>query len=417
MTKPALAACLSLLFLPLAARAVPSMRRAVESGDAAAVAALLDQGADLNGTVGLADLTPLKLAVNARKPDVVTLLLDRGADVNVRRNGTSALSLAAINGDLPMVQLLLSKGAEATKREILWAKGPDRAAISALLTDAAARQAAASAAAVPAAAPPSAPESDADVPSYKAGERPDDFALVVAVEKPLDGPAARFAERDAEAMRRHLIALGVPARNVLLLTGERAGRAGLEKYLERWLPNNVTENSRLFFYFAGNGASDPATGRAYLLPWDGDAAMLETTGYPLSRLYRKLGAMKTRGTLAVIDAGFCGVGGRTAAAPGVKAPSAKLDVSARDVGASVVLLAASAGEAAAALDDQKHGLLTYFVLKGLNGDAAGPGGAVTVKRLFADARPKAARAAAAQGLKQTPQLLTGTLGEGDLRLR
>lgn len=419
MIRPELAALLAVLAFPLSARASSPMQRAVESGDPAAVSALLDKGADLNGAVGLEGMTPLKLAVKAGRLDMAKFLIERGADANARRNGTGALSLASIAGNLPMVDLLLSKGAEATARDILWAHGPDKAAIVAHLEEASARQAASAKAAAEGlpALSTAAPVSDADAPSYKVGEHPDDFALVVSVEKPMDGPEARFADRDAEAVRRHLLALGLPARNVLVLGGERAGRAGLEKYLEKWLPNNVNENTRLFFYFAGNGASDPKTGAAYLLPWDGDAGMLEATGYPLSRLYEMLGARKVRSALAVIDAGFSGAGPRTVPVPGRQAPAAKLDVAAKGVGDAVVLLAASAGEGAGTLDDQQHGLLTYLFLKGLNGDGAGPGGAVTVKRLFEEARPKALRAAAAQGRTQTLRLLTGTLGEGDLRLR
>jgi hypothetical protein len=419
MTRPAIALLLALLALPRIARAASPMQRAVESGNAAEVAALLDGGADPNGTVGLAGMTPLKLAVKAGRLEMARFLIERGADVNARRNGTGALTLASIAGNLPMVDFLLSKGAEATTRDILWARGPDKAAIAERLKDAAARQASAAKAVAEGLprASTAAPVSDADAPSYKAGERPDDFALIVSVEKPMDGPEARYADRDAEAVHRHLLALGVPSRNILVLSGERAGRAGMEKYLERWLPNNVNENTRLFFYFAGNGSSDPKTGAAYLLPWDGDAGMLAATGYPLSRLYAMLGARKVRSALAVIDAGFSGAGPRTVPVPGRNAPSAKLDDGSSAVGDAVVLLAASAGEGAGTLDEQKHGLLTYLFLKGLNGDGAGPGGAVTIKRLFQDARPKAISAAAAQGRRQTPVLLTGTLGEGDLRLR
>jgi ankyrin repeat protein len=68
--------------------------------------------------------TPLVLAVETGRPDVVRLLLDRGADVNRserhggrvgdRYRGPTALAAAVARGDLPMVRLLLARGARAT---------------------------------------------------------------------------------------------------------------------------------------------------------------------------------------------------------------------------------------------------------------------------------------------------------------
>lgn len=57
--------------------------------------------------------------------------------------------------------------------------------------------------------------SDVDQPAYKLAEQPDDFALVVGIGKYSDIPEAQFAERDAQAVRDHLLALGVPSRNVI----------------------------------------------------------------------------------------------------------------------------------------------------------------------------------------------------------
>jgi len=388
------------------------LQSAVESGDTAKVAALLDKGSDLNGTFGMEHLTPLKVAVKRGDMGMAKFLLDRGADVNIRRNGTSALSMASIGGSLAMVDFLLSRGAEVTPRDVSWALGPDKAAIAVHLKEAAQRQ---SRDAVPTAVAGST-AADVDAPAYKLGERPDDFALVVGIEKYMDAPGAPGAEGDAAAMSRHLEALGWPSRNILVLTGERAGRAGLEKYLERWLPNNVNENARIFFYFAGDGAADPKTGQAFLLPWDGDPALLESTGYPLSRLFAKLQALKARAVVAVIDAGFSGGAARTAAAPKA-APPAKLDLGAKDLGDVAALLAVSDGDDAGAAAERGHGALTYYVLKGLNGEAAAPGGWVTLKGLFAYARRRVQDDAAKAGRRQTPQLMTGTLGEGDVRFR
>ncbi|MEI8191986.1 MAG: caspase family protein, partial [candidate division NC10 bacterium] len=93
--------------------------------------------------------------------------------------------------------------------------------------------------------------SDVDSPSYKAAENPDDFALVVGVEKYTGLPPAQFAERDAEAILSHLTALGYPRRNISMLIGQQASKAGMAKNIETWLPRNVNEKSSVFFYFSG----------------------------------------------------------------------------------------------------------------------------------------------------------------------
>jgi hypothetical protein len=261
----------------------------------------------------------------------------------------------------------------------------------------------------------SAAPSGVDAPSYAVGEHADDVALIVAVPRSMDGVEARFAAEDAAAVRRHLLALGVPSRNIVLLSGEAAGRAALSRYLERWIPNNVVETSRVFFYFAGAGTTD-AAGRADLLPWDADATQPEATGYPLARVYSMLNAVKVRAAVVVIDAGFSGAGPRTAASPKAAARGAKIDLGAGSLGDAVALVAAKDGEAVGVEEGERHGTLTYFLLKGLNGGALDARGFVTLKGLYRYALAQAADSA--RGTRaQTPQLLTGGLGEADLRLR
>lgn len=397
------------------------MARAIQGGRTSEALALLDQGYDLDAKIGKGQLTPLELAVTYHRADIVKALLDRGADVNIRRHGTSALSLAALDGDPEMVALLLSKGAEATERDIKWAQGPHRAEIAELFKKAVRDNPSPSSAAPVSAAQSSVSTASFSLdvlPSYRVGEHPNDFALVIGIGKYMDAPEARFSEEDAGLVREHLVALGWPSRNIIALTGALAGRAGISKYLERWLPNNVTENSRMFFYFAGNGAADPKTRRAYLLPWDGDADLLEATGYPLVRLYEKLNALKAKETLAVIDAGFAGAGPRSAPPKSARTPVERPGiVEAGDTGDVVALLAASESETAGVLEGKRSGALTHCFLKGLNDGGLDADKIVTIKGLFRYVRSAVGEAARGENRVQTPRLFTGSLGEADMRLR
>lgn len=246
--------------------------------------------------------------------------------------------------------------------------------------------------------------SDVDAPSYKRPERPNDYAVIIGIEKYSDLPSAQYAERDAAAVRAHLAALGVPERNMVSLVGDKAGRAAFVKTFETWLPRSVGDDSTVWVYYSGHGAPDPRSGAAFLLPWDGDPQFLEDTAYPVKRLYGKLGELKAKRVLVALDACFSGAGGRSVLAKGLRPLVTKVDAGAVSK-RTVALTASGADEVTGALDAQGHGLFTYHFLKGLNGAAADAQGRVSLEDLFAYLSPKVKDDARRQNRGQTPQLI------------
>ncbi|UPT72471.1 MAG: caspase family protein [Elusimicrobiota bacterium] len=242
------------------------------------------------------------------------------------------------------------------------------------------------------------PLSDVDSPTRRGQERPNDFALVIGIEEYQNVPKADWGVRDAKTVRRHLEAIGFEPRNVVSLVGQQATGGKLKSYLEEWLPRNVNENSTLFVYYSGHGAPDPKNGDAYLVPWDGDPKYLKSTALPLSKLYADLGKTKAKRVIVALDACFSGAGGRSVLAPGARPLVAK----AADVPAGerlTVLAAASGDEITGGLDEQGHGLFTYYLLKGLGE------GKRSAKALAEYLTPKVQDEARRQNREQTPKLM------------
>lgn len=248
--------------------------------------------------------------------------------------------------------------------------------------------------------------SDVDKPGYRSDENPEDFALIVGVEKYQTLPPAEFAERDAAAVREHLLARGYPERNIIYLTGAKASRTGIEKYVETWLPLNVKEGSRVFVYFSGHGAPDAVTSQAYLVPWDGDAKFLKNTGYSVKRLYEGLNALKAKQVVLAMDACFSGEGGRSVLAKGARPLVTKVDVGMDASGKLVVFAATAASEITASEESQGHGLFTYYFLKGLSEKS----GKATLQGLYDYLLPRVQDGAHRDGREQTPQLMPADLG-------
>jgi hypothetical protein len=342
-------------------------------------------------------LPPAAVAVSARMVDVKTG--DVAWTASQRVGGLKRL-LTWIIWPVGAVATAISPTADAQMQRVARS-----------IADGVAKASPASGAPAPAAAEPARTEvsSDVDRPSYRRAERPDDLAVVVGIESYSDLPSAPFAERDAAAVKAHLLALGVPERNIAYLSGSKAGRSSIEKYVEEWLPRLAKDDSRVYFYFSGHGAPDVKTGGAYLVPWDGDASYLASTGYPVKRLYEKLGRLKAKEVLVAMDACFSGAGGRSVLPAGARPLVAKTET--LGVGSNVVALTASSGqEITGVAEGQGHGAFTYYLLQGLNGKASDE----TVRGLYEYLKPRVEDAARRGNRDQTPELIGSN---ASLRLR
>ena len=258
---------------------------------------------------------------------------------------------------------------------------------------------------------PAAAKSDVDeLPAVKVQPDKNAYAVVIGIENYRQKlPRADHATHDARTVSEYLVkAMGYPEENVVTLLNETALKSDLEKYFDRWLSNNVEDNARVFIYFSGHGAPSTKTGDAYLVPYDGDPTFIAETGYPLARLYGALGKLKAKEIVVVLDSCFSGSGGRSVIAKGAKplvitvnAPSIQKN--------TAVLTASSADQISSAYEEKHHGLLTYFLLKGIKEEnVLKPDGSVAIAELFSYVKPQVERIARKQfNNEQTPQLFQG----------
>ncbi|MCX5794882.1 MAG: ankyrin repeat domain-containing protein [Elusimicrobia bacterium] len=244
-------------------------------------------------------------------------------------------------------------------------------------------------------------------PQTRAPVDPNAYAVIVGIEnyRQTGIPAVDFAARDAQTMRTYLThSLGFDSKNVVLLQNGQANKTDLEKYFGTWMKNRVSPNSRVFIYFAGHGAPNPTTGESYLVPYDGDPSYTEDTAYPLQRLYDNLARLPTNNITVILDACFSGQGGRSIIAKGTR-PFVTVSAAA-NIGSNTIILSATGGkQISATYPEGQHGLLTYFLLKGLQGDAdINHDGRITTANLFNYIRPNVEREARKQNIEQVPQL-------------
>jgi len=252
--------------------------------------------------------------------------------------------------------------------------------------------------------------SDVDVPPLNLSiVRRNAFAIVIGIEKYRNNlPAADFAVRDAKIVAKYLTkTMGYQEENVMVLLDQNASRADLEKYIETWLRNRADKDSSVFFYYSGHGAPNPKNNETYLVPYDGDPAFLENTGYSLKRLYRTLSELPVKESIVLLDSCFSGAGGRSVIAKGMRPMMLSVENPALASGRTVVLSASAGDQVASTYLEKGHGLLTYFVLKGLRGDAdRDKNGVIDLPELFDYLKPEVERIAKREfNNVQTPQLL------------
>ena len=248
-------------------------------------------------------------------------------------------------------------------------------------------------------------------PKQKASR--DRVALIIGVEEYARAPSADFASGDAKMFADYAREkLGIPDNNIKILTDSEAEEAAILRALKVWLPKAVKPNATdLYVFYAGHGMPTADGSSAYLVPYDGDIQLLEDTAISRKRFFDEISATKPRSATFFFDNCFSGA-----------TRSEELLLASRPLGIRVqetsvpdnylVFTAGETDQIAGVEPEVKHGRFSYFVFKGLEGEAdANSDGKISAGELHTYVKESVGRFSAGA---QTPTML-GDSGRWVLR--
>jgi tetratricopeptide (TPR) repeat protein len=199
---------------------------------------------------------------------------------------------------------------------------------------------------------------------------PRSYALVVGISKYAHLPQnaqLQFPDSDAESIYTVLISPEggqFPAENVHKLINSQATLENIRHELEVWLPSVTHPDDRVVVYFAGHGFV--ANGTAYIAPYDIDLNNIASTAYPMETLGKDIGT-HINGKWKVLITDSCHSGAITP-----EADRSTVNHTLLDLDKSLFSITASRDREQSFESDKwggGHGIFTYYVVKGLEGEA------------------------------------------------
>lgn len=234
------------------------------------------------------------------------------------------------------------------------------------------------------------------------------YALVIGNEnysgyqKGLDKEAdVRFAIHDAERVAEYLNkTIGIPERQIRLLKNATSGQIG---QAITWLQNLAKiekGNAEIYFYYSGHGLPDEITREAYIIPVDVTGANL-AYALKLNDLFNSLAVYPAKQTTVLLDACFSG-GARDK--PLVEKKMVKVNPGKDIFEGNMIVISSSQGtESSGYLEENCHGLFTYFLLKKLQES----NGNISYAEIFDYVKKHVLKESSLQGDVQTPVIKTG----------
>ncbi len=236
------------------------------------------------------------------------------------------------------------------------------------------------------------------------------LAIIFGIESYKNVSSVTHATRDANFVKEYLNkTIGIKESNIYFKTNEDVGKAEFDKVFSKggWLYKRVKEGkTEIYFYYAGHGAPDIKQNKAYLIPYDGDPNYASQTGYEMDRIYSNLADLKAKSVTVFLDACFSGAN-RESEMLLADARPIFIEVEGPAAHGITVFSATSGKEISSAWPEKKHGLFSYFMMKGLQGEAdLNKDNKLSIKELGDYIHQNVSETAGFLDREQTPQLIT-----------
>ena len=197
------------------------------------------------------------------------------------------------------------------------------------------------------------------------------LALIIGIDN-YEATAARaaYADSDAEVFADFALKkLGISATRIKTLVNDEAGERELLLSVKSWLFRLVKQNDTdVYIFFAGHGLSSDNGKKMYLLPYDGAPELLDKTAILRDELFSELSKANPRSVTVFLDTCYSGTtrGNDTLIASRPIAIRAKE----KSIPDNFTVMTAAAGDQTAKLlEEAKHGMFSYFLMKGMEGEA------------------------------------------------
>ncbi|MFL2818621.1 MAG: caspase domain-containing protein [Candidatus Puniceispirillales bacterium] len=212
------------------------------------------------------------------------------------------------------------------------------------------------------------------------------LALIVGVEGYKNTNAdALYADSDAKMFRDYASEkLGISEGRIKTLLNDNATEQEILLSVKEWLRRSAKPNkSDIYVFFAGHGLASQDGKNMYLLPHDGSPRLLDDTAILRDRLFADLKATNPKSVTVFLDTCYSGVTRNEEMLIAGRPIVIKAKEQAIPDGFTL-FSAASNEQISRPLEEAKHGMFSYFLMKGMEGDAdANNDNRITARELHA----------------------------------
>ena len=200
------------------------------------------------------------------------------------------------------------------------------------------------------------------------------IALIIGIEKYEITVPAVFAKNDAKYFYDYVTqAFGVKESNIKLLLDKNATLTKIYATIDIWLKSKIVKNqTELIIFFAGHGLATPDGKELYLLQQDSYPDSLKRTALSRNEFFADIDKLKPKSVTVFIDACYSGYSRETEKKETLLTLARPLRIVGveGDVPRNFTIFSASGlDQISSGLKEAKHGIFSYYLMKGLEGKA------------------------------------------------
>lgn len=192
------------------------------------------------------------------------------------------------------------------------------------------------------------------------------IAIIVGIKDYKDIPDTKYADKDAFTFIDYANeTLGINSSNIKYFINDSAGFLDF-KTIDKWLSTKINKNTEVFVFYSGHGANN--NGQSLLLPSDFRTDLIDDSSITKEGFLQQIADQNPKHIFAFFDACFSGLSreGETLIA-GLR----NISIVEEEVPFSNITIfnSASGAEFSSDFDEVGHGLFSYYLMKGLEGEA------------------------------------------------